>query len=356
MREYPDFKFTASAAQAYVWMEEKYPAIFSEIEQRVKEGRWEIVGGMWVEPDLNMPDGESLVRQILYGKRYFKQKFGVDVNIGWNPDSFGYNCAVAANLQALGNRLFRHAEAAVGLGVHHVSLSPLLVAGARRHPPDDLLPQRLRQRHRSSEDGDATRPPTAPLMWKYNGGTNSAPDGALQMMYLYGVGDHGGGPTRVDLDTALRWQKSDVVYPKLEFSTAASFLDNLSKNESELNLPGVERRTLLPVPPRRADHAVGNQARQPQGRSRAARCRKTSVDRHALRPALPAGRLRFVVEEGAVQPVPRHPARLGHRHQLCGRGAEVRRGAALQQRHAMPPRCRVGFAAILAAHVKTADA
>ena len=74
-------------------------------------------------------------------------------------------------------------------------------------------------------------------MWKYNGGTDSAPDGALQMMYLYGVGDHGGGPTRVDLDTALRWQKPDVVYPKLEFSTAASFLNNLSKNESDLNLP-----------------------------------------------------------------------------------------------------------------------
>ena len=52
----------------------------------MKEGRWEIVGGMWVEPDLNMPDGESLVRQILYGKRYFQQKFGMDVNIGWNPD------------------------------------------------------------------------------------------------------------------------------------------------------------------------------------------------------------------------------------------------------------------------------
>ncbi|HVP52165.1 MAG TPA: hypothetical protein VMT05_08660, partial [Terriglobales bacterium] len=91
MREYPDFKFTASTAQAYVWMEEKYPDIFAEIEQRVKEGRWEIVGGMWVEPDLNMPDGESLVRQILLGKRYFQQKFNVDVNIGWNPDSFGYN-------------------------------------------------------------------------------------------------------------------------------------------------------------------------------------------------------------------------------------------------------------------------
>ncbi len=76
-----------------------------------------------------------------------------------------------------------------------------------------------------------------PMMWKYNAGTNSAPDGAVQMMYLYGVGDHGGGPTRVDLDTAQRWQKPDVVFPKFEFSTAASFLNNLTKNEGELNLP-----------------------------------------------------------------------------------------------------------------------
>ena len=76
MREYPDFKFTMSSARAYEWMEEKYPDLFKEIEQRVKEGRWEIVGGMWVEPDLNMPAGESLTRQILVGKRYFEKKFG----------------------------------------------------------------------------------------------------------------------------------------------------------------------------------------------------------------------------------------------------------------------------------------
>jgi len=91
MREYPDFKFSMSSARTYVWMEEKYPDLFKEIQQRVREGRWEVIGGMWVEPDLNMPGGESLVRQILVGKRYFHEKFGVDVKIGWNPDSFGYN-------------------------------------------------------------------------------------------------------------------------------------------------------------------------------------------------------------------------------------------------------------------------
>ena len=91
MNEYPDFKFTMSSARTYEWMEEKYPDMFQEIQQRIKEGRWEVIGGMWVEPDLNMPAGESLTRQILIGKRYFQKKFGADIKIGWNPDSFGYN-------------------------------------------------------------------------------------------------------------------------------------------------------------------------------------------------------------------------------------------------------------------------
>jgi alpha-mannosidase len=91
MHEYPDYTYTQSAAAYNQWMEEKYPSVHRQIMERAKEGRWEMVGGMWVEPDLNMPDGESLVRQLLIGKHYFKEKFGVDVRIGWNPDSFGYN-------------------------------------------------------------------------------------------------------------------------------------------------------------------------------------------------------------------------------------------------------------------------
>src|SRR5260370_2750440 len=74
MREYPDFKFTMSSARAYVWMEEKYPDLFKEIQQRVREGRWEVIGGMWVEPYFNMPAAESLVRHILFGNLYFLDK------------------------------------------------------------------------------------------------------------------------------------------------------------------------------------------------------------------------------------------------------------------------------------------
>ena len=91
MDEYPQYTYTQSAAAYSEWIVDKYPDELKQIQDRVKQGRWEMVGGMWVEPDLNMPDGESLVRQLLVGKRYFKEKFGVDVRIGWNPDSFGYN-------------------------------------------------------------------------------------------------------------------------------------------------------------------------------------------------------------------------------------------------------------------------
>jgi alpha-mannosidase len=90
MYEYPQYTYTQSAAQYNEWMAQKYPDLNSEIAQRIREGRWEVVGGMWVEPDLNMPDGESLVRQLLVGKRWYQQAYGVDVRIGWNPDSFGY--------------------------------------------------------------------------------------------------------------------------------------------------------------------------------------------------------------------------------------------------------------------------
>ena len=193
MREYPDFKFTASAAQAYEWIEEKYPAMFQEIQQRVKEGRWEVIGGMWVEPDLNMPDGESLVRQILYGKRYFREKFGKDINIGWNPDSFGYNWQLPQIYKRSGIDYFVTQKL---LWASEFTKFPYRLFwwqapdGSRllTYFPSDYAnqidPQKMAR-------DSATY---GPMMWKYDGGNNSAPAGALDMMYLYGVGDHGGGP------------------------------------------------------------------------------------------------------------------------------------------------------------------
>ncbi len=91
MKRYPDFTFNQSSAQAYAWLEQDDPAMFQEIVARVHEGRWEAIGGMWVEPDGQMLHGESWVRQILYGQSYFLEKFGRTSEAAWLPDTFGFN-------------------------------------------------------------------------------------------------------------------------------------------------------------------------------------------------------------------------------------------------------------------------
>ena len=91
MSEYDDFVYTSSSAAMYEWVENNDPAMFEEIRQRISEGRWEIVGGWWIQPDCNIPNGESFVRQGLYGQRYFLEKFGVTAKVGYNVDSFGHN-------------------------------------------------------------------------------------------------------------------------------------------------------------------------------------------------------------------------------------------------------------------------
>jgi alpha-mannosidase len=223
MRQYPGFIYAQSAAQDYVWMEEKYPELFKEIQQRVKEGRWEIVGGMWVEPDLNMPSGESLVRQLLVGTRYFQQKFGVEVRIGWNPDSFGYNWQLPQIYKRSGLDYFITQK----MSWNDTTKIPYKLFwwqspdGSRiltYFPHDyvnDIDPVRISQ--------DVAE--YVPKM------------GLPEILHLYGIGDHGGGPTRSMLDSATRWQNRPNSFPKLTFSTAQSFFDDVEKNLAQLKIP-----------------------------------------------------------------------------------------------------------------------
>jgi alpha-mannosidase len=223
MRQYPGFIYAQSAAQDYVWMEEKYPELFKEIQQRVKEGRWEIVGGMWVEPDLNMPSGESLVRQILVGKRYFQQKFGVDVRIGWNPDSFGYNWQLPQIYKRSGLDYFVTQK----MSWNDTTKIPYKLFwwespdGSRllTYFPHDYVNQI--QPQRISEDVAEYVPKT----------------GLPEILHLYGIGDHGGGPTRTMLDSARRWQDGQNIFPQLTFGTAQSFFDDVEKNMEHLKIP-----------------------------------------------------------------------------------------------------------------------
>lgn len=230
MREYPDFKFTMSSARTYEWMQEKYPALFHEIEQRVKEGRWEIIGGMWVEPDLNMPDGESLVRQILVGKRYFQKNFGVDVKIGWNPDSFGYNYQLPQIYKKSGMDYFVTQKL---LWAHEFTVFPYKLFWWQAPDGSRLLTYFP---HDYAGGIDAEPLATDLSIWMPSIYGKTVPD-KPEMMHLYGVGDHGGGPTRIMLDNAERLRAPDAVYPKLEFSFARDFFSDLEKKLPSMQVP-----------------------------------------------------------------------------------------------------------------------
>jgi alpha-mannosidase len=227
MNEYPNYTYTQSAAAYNEWMAQKYPALNSEINQRIKEGRWEIVGGMWVEPDLNMPDGESLVRQILVGKRWYKQAYGVDVRIGWNPDSFGYTWQLPQIYKKSGIDYFVTQK----MTWNDTNKLPFKLfwwqspdgSKVLTYFPDDYVNLNLSPVRLSNDLAIARQ----------------RSPGLTEMMDLYGVGDHGGGPTRAILDEGFRWAApsadavaangGEPVTPKYQFGTAQSFFSTVEK-------------------------------------------------------------------------------------------------------------------------------
>lgn len=102
MRRYEDFAFNQSSAQVYEWVEDDAPELFERVKRHVAEGRWELVGGSWVEPDCQIPGGESMVRQLLYGQRYFEGRFGRRCAVAWLPDTFGYSPALPQLMRGAG--------------------------------------------------------------------------------------------------------------------------------------------------------------------------------------------------------------------------------------------------------------
>ncbi len=217
MYEYPQYTYTQSAAAYNEWMAQKYPDMNAEIARRIKEGRWEIVGGMWVEPDLNMPDGESLVRQLLVGKRWYQKAYGVDVRIGWNPDSFGYTWQLPQIYKKSGVDYFV-TQKMTWNDTNQLPFklfwwespdgSKVLTYFPHDYANNNLNPVRL------SADLVTAR--------------ERAP-GMTEMMDLYGIGDHGGGPTRAILDEGFHWAEAGHVMPKYQFGIAQPFFSTVEK-------------------------------------------------------------------------------------------------------------------------------
>ena len=198
MNEFDGYIFTSACASYYKWVEETDPAMFEEIRTRINEGRWVIAGGMWVQPDCNLPSGEAFARHLLYSQRYFKEKFGRIASFGYNVDSFGHNGMLP--------QLFNKAD------IHeYVMMRP-----SREEKPN------LTESLFLWESPDGSRVTVYRIPFSYGDGGRNFPDFTRYnelieeqkhpLMVFYGVGNHGGGPSIRALETAETLIGDEVRY------------------------------------------------------------------------------------------------------------------------------------------------
>ncbi|MEK3669997.1 alpha-mannosidase [Paenibacillus sp. FSL R10-2771] len=219
MEEYPEYRYAQSQPQLFAYLKDNDPELYTKVKARILEGRWELVGGMWVEPDLNIPSGESLMRQMLYGQRFYQEEFGRQSEIEWLPDTFGYCASLPQILKHGKVRYFMTTK----LGWNDTNLFPY-----------DLF-------HWVGIDGTA-------LLSYMNHGVNESTlpkdihehwqsyrEKAVhsEQMLLYGHGDGGGGVTREMLEYLSRSELM-VGQPASGYSTAADFFAGIEQAKPEL--------------------------------------------------------------------------------------------------------------------------
>ena len=219
--ETPGFCYSHSSSAHYRWVERADPGMFSEIQQRIREGRWEVVGGWPVEPDCNIPSAESFIRHSLYGKSYCRRTLGVDVKIGFNPDSFGHAAGLPTILKRAGYGYYvfmRPGEGEMDL--------PLLFWW---EGPDGsrVLVNRIWRNY----DADAEMVRQA--------ATGAFAAGFDHATFFLGVGDHGGAVTKEQLRKIIEMQR-DASLPELRFSTLGSFFKAVESSTAFASLPVVK--------------------------------------------------------------------------------------------------------------------
>jgi len=221
MQDYPEYRFSASQAQQYQWMKDHYPPLYQRLREQVNAGRFEPIGSMWVEADCNIPSGESLVRQIVHGKRFFMDEFDVETTDLWLPDVFGYSAALPQILKAAGISSFLTQK----MSWNDVNRFPHStfwwegIDGTRiltHFPPadtynGDMSVGELKKSERQFAQHAVSK----------------------HSLYPFGYGDGGGGPTRAMLESARRVADLDSV-PRVEIGTVASFWESLHAESAEL--------------------------------------------------------------------------------------------------------------------------
>ena len=231
IQEHPGMVYAQSAAQAYKWTERYYPDLFAQISKKIASGEWEVVGGSWTEHSTNIPSGESLVRQHLYAKRYFKVKFGVDVKIGWLPDSFGFNW----NLPQIYHKC----------GINYFVTHKLKWQVERNDPPvpfpyhlfwwEGPDGSRVLAFHTV---GDYSQPVKPEQMLDYLKTLETTHD-VDKLLILYGKGDHGGGPMPDMMNRAVTLMH-DPNFPTVRFTKALDYFHEIEELPQSKQFPVVD--------------------------------------------------------------------------------------------------------------------
>ena len=229
MEEYPEYKFMSSQPQLYQFLVERYPELMRKIRARVKEGRWEPEGGMWLEADCNLTSGESLVRQFMHGKRFFREQFGVDNVILWLPDVFGYSGALPQIMERCGIRYFMTTKLAwnqynkmpydtfywEGIDGTRILTHLVTTVGIGQDPEKSYFTTYNGELHPDALLGGWHR--------------YQQKDINNDILISYGFGDGGGGPTREMLENGRRMAKGICGIPKVRQCFSRTFFEELEE-------------------------------------------------------------------------------------------------------------------------------
>lgn len=229
MEQYPAYIFTQSQPQLYKMVQQDNPALFERIKAAIKAGRWNATGGAWVEPDTNLPSGEALIRQFLYGMRYFQQELGVRPEVLWLPDVFGYSAALPQIMKLVGIKYFFTSK----LSWNQYARMPFETFWWEGLDGSRVLT------HLATTEEDFTTPPLNLRRTTYN--ANLTPeemfttweryqqkDANHHLVVAYGMGDGGGGPNRDMLERCARMDNLAGL-PQVRPSTAEEFFHVLEQ-------------------------------------------------------------------------------------------------------------------------------
>jgi alpha-mannosidase len=212
MDEYPEYRFVVSQAQHLAWMRDHYPDLWTRLKDAIADGRVEPTGSMWVEADCNIPSGESLVRQITFGKRFYRDELGIETQDVWLPDVFGYSAALPQIMRRAGIRFFLTQKLSwnqYDVLPHHSFLWEG-IDGSRvftHFPPSDTYGGQMNVRE-----------------LRFGVQNFKDHDRATRSLYLFGWGDGGGGPTATMLESARRLADLDGL-PRLTMEGPRAFFE-----------------------------------------------------------------------------------------------------------------------------------